>query len=443
MRTLEELDLVPAWVNPDHLVATAIYVMQGHKINAVAVVGATGLDGMVSLERALLMPRFAKVETIVQQVNLSLDIDTTVRNAAKQFIEHDVNYAAVYRDGEFRGLLTTNVLLREIGQSWDPLTSLPWSNRLRDWGLAELEAGSEITLVFVDIDDFGNYNKRHGHIVGDRILKLFALRLRETVDRHSDILVRYGGDEFVIGTRLDRFAAEKRFGELADLNLAVDDVPDPVTVTVGYAGGMRAHNREHAHIASMLDNLINLASQDCTRKKIEKFDRPTFSDEPDLPLAPTEPPNLRPSEPEPTPDQPEPVLYEPEPTRTTPDKPEPTYDVRLVSLDEDDPTGPVAVTLRIDGTDGTAAAMPEGRSLMLTVADATAKAIERIRDGIKIAITTTVVDSAPDGSKTVTIVGSCEQGGRRLAMAGTAPVNRDVHRAVAEAVASAFVSLGI
>jgi hypothetical protein len=87
--------------------------------------------------------------------------------------------------------------------------------------------------------------------------------------------------------------------------------------------------------------------------------------------------------------------------------------------------------------------MPEGRPLMMTVADATAQAIERIDDRVKITISATVVDSAADGSKTVTVVGSCEIDGRRLAMAGTAPVNRDVHRAVAEAVASAFVSLAL
>ncbi len=450
MRTLEELDLVPAWVNPDHLVATAIHVMQGHKINAVAVVGFTGLDGMVSLERAELMPKFAKVGTIVQPVLLTLDVETTVRNAAKQFIEHDVNFAAVYRDGEFRGLLTANMLLREIGQSWDPLTSLPWSNRLRDWGMAELEQGSEITLLFVDIDDFGNYNKRHGHIVGDRILKRFATRLREFVDRYNDILVRYGGDEFVIGTKLDRYEAEKRFGEISDIEINVDDVPEPVTVSVGYAGGMRAKTREHAHIASMLDNLINLASQDCTRKKQEKLEHGRLSDEPDFSSPPssepTELPNLQASEPEPTrtePDEPTDPSEPPDLRASEPAPAAPTFDVRLVSLDEDDPSGPVAVTLRIDGTDGTAAVMPDGRTLMLTVAVATARAIERVRDGVKIAINTTVLDSAPDGSKTVTIVGSCELEGRRHAMAGTAAVNRDVHRAVAEAVASAFVSLGI
>ena len=425
MRTLEELDLVPAWVNPGHLIATAVHVMQGHKVNALAVLEGTELEGLVTLERALAMPKFAKVETIVQPVTLRLDYETTVRAAAKQFIEHDAMFAAVYREREFRGLLSANMLLREIGQSWDPLTSLPWSNRLRDWGMAELEAGNEITLVFIDIDDFGAYNKRHGHIVGDSILKVFAARLRESVERHSDILVRYGGDEFVIGTHLGRYAAEKRFGAIADMKVSVAEVPEPVTVSVGFAGGMRTHEREHAHVASMLDNLINIASQECTRRKEEKFKRNLPLD---LPPAPETPPDPSPEPPGPrTPEPPSDL----------------TFDVRLVSLDEDDPSGPVAVTLRIGGTDGTAASMPEGRTLMQTVADAAAKAIERARPGVRVTVSTTVVDSAPDGEKVVTVVGTCEVEGRRFAMAGTRPVARDVHRAIAEAVASAFVSLGL
>ena len=417
MRTLEELDLVPAWVNPDHLVATAIHVMQGHKINAVAVLRGTELDGLVTLERALAIPKFARVETIVQPVLLRLDESTSVRNAAKQFIEQDVNYAVVYRGDEFRGLLASNMLLKEIGQSWDPLTTLPWSNRLRDWGMSELESGAEVTLAFIDIDEFGLYNKKHGHIVGDRILKQLASRLREFVDRHSEILVRYGGDEFVIGTRLDRFSAEKKFSAISELKLSVEEVPDPVTLTVGYAGGMRTQEREHAHVASTLDNLINLASQDCTRRKGLKQGRTTH--EPAVQPVSEAPPAQAP----------------PTPTEDLP------FEVRLVSLDEDDASRPVAVTLRIGGNDGTGAAMPEGKGLAEAVADAAARAIERIYPGVAVRVTTTVVDTAANGEKVVTVVGSCERDGKRAAMAGTRPVSRDVYRAIAEAVASAFVSV--
>ncbi|MCH7945556.1 MAG: hypothetical protein IIC73_06020, partial [Armatimonadetes bacterium] len=93
------------------------------------------------------------------------------------------------------------------------------------------------------------------------------------------------------------------------------------------------------------------------------------------------------------------------------------------------------------GVDGTGAAMPEGRDLKDSVAEAAAHAIERIHPDVELTIAQTVVDTGFDGERAVTVVGTCTVEGRRLAIAGTSPVARNVHRAVAEAVAAAFASL--
>ncbi|MCH8978426.1 MAG: diguanylate cyclase [Armatimonadetes bacterium] len=420
MRALDELGLVPAWVNPNHMVATAAHVMQGHRIKAAAVMTDTELVGFVTLDRVSAMPKSARVRTIVQPVTLTLDESTPIRDAAKRLIEEDVEVAAVYRDDEFRGLLSSNMLLRELGRSWDPLTDLAWSNRLREWGTAELEEGNEITVVFVDVDDFGNYNKKHGHVVGDEVLKQIAARLQEQIDPASEVLVRFGGDEFAVGTRLSRFAAEQKFAPVENMKLEIEDVREPVTVTVGFAGGKRSKDRQHVHAASMLDNLINLASRECMARK---RGGPPIDEEPRRADVGDEPPT---------------AIDIPEPVAATDEK---TYEVRLVSVDEENPDGPVAVTLRVSGVDGTGAAMPEGRDLKDSVAEAAAHAIERIHPDVELTIAQTVVDAGPDGGKTVTVVGTCTVEGRQIAIAGTIPVARNVHRAVAEAVAAAFASL--
>ncbi|MDX8393977.1 MAG: GGDEF domain-containing protein [Mariprofundales bacterium] len=57
--------------------------------------------------------------------------------------------------------------------------------------------GSELCLLMVDVDFFKNYNDNNGHLAGDRVLYLLGRLLRKTL-RRSDLIVRYGGEEFLI-----------------------------------------------------------------------------------------------------------------------------------------------------------------------------------------------------------------------------------------------------
>jgi diguanylate cyclase (GGDEF)-like protein len=56
---------------------------------------------------------------------------------------------------------------------------------------------NSFSIVMIDIDNFKQYNDTHGHLNGDLALKLVAEGLLRNI-RKSDVLARYGGDEFII-----------------------------------------------------------------------------------------------------------------------------------------------------------------------------------------------------------------------------------------------------
>jgi diguanylate cyclase (GGDEF)-like protein len=85
--------------------------------------------------------------------------------------------------------------------STDPLTGL--FNQRQFWIILDRELerarryGHHFSLAMVDIDNFKEYNDRHGHLKGDEVLRQAAELFRERI-RNSDIVARYGGEEFVV-----------------------------------------------------------------------------------------------------------------------------------------------------------------------------------------------------------------------------------------------------
>lgn len=126
----------------------------------------------------------------------------------------------------------------------DPLTGLGNRRHLQA-RCAELMPAAErlgrpLALAQLDLDHFKTVNDRHGHAVGDKVLVAVAQLLRENM-RTDDVLVRHGGEEFVVvlpGLGLDAAAevCERLRERLARYPwLAVCGTSVPVTVSIGLA----------------------------------------------------------------------------------------------------------------------------------------------------------------------------------------------------------------
>jgi diguanylate cyclase (GGDEF)-like protein len=79
----------------------------------------------------------------------------------------------------------------------DDLTRL-YNTRYLEVALArEISGGRQFSVLFLDLDHFKGVNDSHGHLSGSRLLVEVARVLRSCV-RDEDIVVRYGGDEYVV-----------------------------------------------------------------------------------------------------------------------------------------------------------------------------------------------------------------------------------------------------
>lgn len=100
-----------------------------------------------------------------------------------------------------------------------------------------------LSLVFLDVDDFGKFNKTHGHHVGDMVLQTVANVLKEAI-RAVDSACRYGGEEFAVilpatGRQGAMLTGRRICDLIRDQNIALPDGKGKVRVTASV--GMNTH----------------------------------------------------------------------------------------------------------------------------------------------------------------------------------------------------------
>jgi diguanylate cyclase (GGDEF)-like protein len=97
--------------------------------------------------------------------------------------------------------------------------------------------GALLSLIMIDVDHFKNVNDRFGHVVGDTILKKISKILKVNA-RDVDVVIRYGGEEFVIicpisGTRSAKLLAERMCKTVEETQLKYKGVKFKVTISAG------------------------------------------------------------------------------------------------------------------------------------------------------------------------------------------------------------------
>lgn len=143
---------------------------------------------------------------------------------------------------------------------------------------AELERSTGGVLMMIDVDDFKSINDTLGHMFGDEFLKKFASTIKAEF-RETDIVGRYGGDEFfVFLPRATSTLAERKAKKLLE-HIRQIEVPlkDGVKSSIGLASVSPA-NREYKRLLGQADSALYQA-KNLGKNRAVLFDSATMSEE--------------------------------------------------------------------------------------------------------------------------------------------------------------------
>jgi diguanylate cyclase (GGDEF)-like protein len=185
------------------------------------------------------------------------------------------------------GLATTTILSqrsRLVRMAWrDMLTGLPNRQLIEDriqLGLARHRRSTAVfAVLFIDLDGFKRVNDKLGHKAGDAMLKEAAEKLQQAV-RATDLVGRWGGDEFVVvldgGDRVFVDVAVERIRQALTLEVQIDGRPYQVGASIG-VGRIPEDGRSVAAVVRAADMRMYRDKAQRKRDGVQRESQPTSS----------------------------------------------------------------------------------------------------------------------------------------------------------------------
>jgi diguanylate cyclase (GGDEF)-like protein len=198
-----------------------------------------------------------------------------VESKHEEFLEQAEYARAIQRKVEAQ-LLDRQQRLDRLAHH-DQLTGLPNRHFLADHLPLAMEESRKsrmpLALLFLDLDRFKHVNDTHGHEVGDKLLQEVAQRIKSSV-RADDVVVRMGGDEFVVilnNIRSLEQANETAARILASLTVPLVIADKPLVTTVSI--GLSLFPRDGEDVGSLLrhSDTAMYQAKDCGRNNFQVF----------------------------------------------------------------------------------------------------------------------------------------------------------------------------
>ena len=212
---------------------------------------------------------------------IATGIDITKRRAAEREIERHQRNLEILVTERTASLNAANAKLEKLARR-DSLTGV--YNRLHFNEMIETElrrtrrTKDPLSLILCDVDYFKNYNDYYGHVEGDNCLKQVASALTQGFKRASDLVARFGGEEFAIilpGTNSTRAlsVANNLLQTVRKLNIphASSPISKYVTISIGVATSQPDELVESKALLELADKELYKAKKQ-GRNKVRQFE---------------------------------------------------------------------------------------------------------------------------------------------------------------------------
>ncbi len=123
------------------------------------------------------------------------------------------------------------------------------------------------SVIMLDIDHFKGINDQYGHLMGDRCLTVIAGVLKQMVSRPTDVVCRYGGEEFIMllpETDMEsaRWVAERIRKKISETLCDLDDQAVTVTASLGVAGMIPEQGLDPMKLVAVCDEALFRSKQE-------------------------------------------------------------------------------------------------------------------------------------------------------------------------------------
>jgi diguanylate cyclase (GGDEF)-like protein len=209
---------------------------------------ALGLADRINSERK------ARIETQAQMLDIQIKANQELDNKVRERTEE----LETLNDHLQTTSITDSLTQIKNRRYFDNKFSTEYRRAFRD--------KSWVALLVIDIDHFKLFNDNYGHQAGDMVLQAVAKGMEDVVQRPSDAVSRFGGEEFTVilpNTPKEGAyqVAERIRKHIAELHVTWQQQSLSVTVSIGLACGIPSHHKGEGLLLKQADDFLYLAKE--------------------------------------------------------------------------------------------------------------------------------------------------------------------------------------